>query len=150
MIRQTTKMHSRAISVRSAERGAAAIEFALVLPMLAALLFGLIELSFALYNKAILTNAAREAARAGIVYAKPRVTTTAISNVASNYATDLLVTFGTNSPPAVSVDQSGGTAAGNPLKVTVSYTYTGLLVGSIVSQLTGPITLSSATVMAYE
>jgi Flp pilus assembly protein TadG len=150
MIRQTINMHSRAISVHSHQRGAAAIEFAFVLPIMAALLFGVVEFSFALYDKAILTNAAREAARAGIVYAKPRVTTTAISNVASNYAGNLLVTFGNANTPSVSVDQSAGTSAGNPLKVTVSYTYTGLLLGSIVSQLTGPITLSSATTMAYE
>src|SRR3954469_14814533 len=91
MIRQSTKMHSRAISVHSDQRGAAAIEFALLLPLMATLLFGVVEFSFALYNKAILTNAAREAARAGIVYAKPRVTAAKISSVASDYTNSLLV-----------------------------------------------------------
>lgn len=47
----------------SSERGAAAVEFALVVPILIALVFGIIEFSH-LYNAQIeLTNAARVAAR---------------------------------------------------------------------------------------
>ena len=114
------------------------------------LLFGVIELSFAIYDKAIITNASREAARAGIVVAKPRVSTTKISDVATEYVSGLLVTFGKTDVPTVSVDQSEGTTAGKPLKVTVRYTYNGLLLTSLVSSLAGPITLEAAAVMMYE
>ena len=48
--------------------GAAAVEFAIVVPLLLLLLFGIIEFSLLLYNKAMLTNASREGARFGIVY----------------------------------------------------------------------------------
>jgi hypothetical protein len=50
------------------QRGAAMIEFALVLPLLLIVLLGTVEFSFILYNKAMITNASREGARLGIVY----------------------------------------------------------------------------------
>ena len=142
-------MRSRLSSMRH-QKGTAAVEFAFMLPLFLTLLFGVIELSFAMYDKAIITNAAREAARAGIVVAKPRVSSTKISDVATDYVSGLLVTFGSTSLPTVSVDQSEGTASGKPLKVTVSYTYNGLLLTSLVKGLVGPIKLDAATVMTYE
>jgi Flp pilus assembly protein TadG len=45
------------------ERGAVAVEFALLLPILVALLLGVIEFSLALNAQQTLTNAAREGAR---------------------------------------------------------------------------------------
>ena len=45
------------------ERGAAAVEFALVVPVLLLLLFGIIEFSKAFNNQATLSSAAREGAR---------------------------------------------------------------------------------------
>ena len=50
------------------ENGTAAIEFAIILPLLLLLVFGIIEFSLLLYNKAMITNASREGARAGVVY----------------------------------------------------------------------------------
>ena len=49
------------------QKGAAAIEFAIVLPVLAAILFGTIDFALALYNKQVLTNASRELARHAII-----------------------------------------------------------------------------------
>jgi Flp pilus assembly protein TadG len=150
MVRHATNMRPRTTASRSHQRGTAAVEFALMLPVFATLLFGVVEFSFGIYNKAVITNASREAARAGVVYAKPRLTPNQISAVASNYASNMLVTFGTNNPPVITVDQSEGTAAGRPLKVTVSYTYSGLMLSSVLSQFTGPFDLTAATTMAYE
>lgn len=48
---------------RDNERGAAAVEFALVLPVLILLLFGIIEFGAAYNAQILVTNAAREAAR---------------------------------------------------------------------------------------
>jgi Flp pilus assembly pilin Flp len=50
-----------------AERGAAAVEFALVLPLLVALLFGFIQFGIAFSAKIQATNAAREGARIAVV-----------------------------------------------------------------------------------
>jgi Flp pilus assembly protein TadG len=51
-------------TLHSNERGAAAVEFALVLPLLMLLLFGIIEFGRAYNAKVTLTHAAREGARA--------------------------------------------------------------------------------------
>jgi Flp pilus assembly pilin Flp len=49
------------------EDGAAAVEFALLLPLLVLLLFGIIEFGFAFSTRIQATNAAREAARLAVV-----------------------------------------------------------------------------------
>ncbi|SAK97171.1 TadE family protein [Caballeronia catudaia] len=133
------------------EQGVVALEFVLVLPFLLMILFGIIDMSLLLCDKAIITNASREAARAGIVLQSPRVPASTVRSVATTYAQNSLVSGGTSSTsPTVTVDQSQGTNSGNPLKVTVSYTYTGLVLGSAFSALTGPITITAQTVMKYE
>ena len=56
---------------KESQKGALAVEFALVLPVLLLLILAIIELSFFLFNRAVITNAAREGARAGIVQRSP-------------------------------------------------------------------------------
>ncbi len=51
----------------SAERGASAVEFALVLPLLFLIIAGIIDLSRLMFYSAIATNVAREGARAAVV-----------------------------------------------------------------------------------
>ena len=48
---------------RAGERGAAAVEFALILPILLTLVFGIVEFGWAFGQQVSLGNAAREAAR---------------------------------------------------------------------------------------
>lgn len=62
-VEQTAAPTRRAASKQDRTRGAAAIEFALVLPILVALLFGIIEFGRIYNAKLTLANAAREAAR---------------------------------------------------------------------------------------
>ena len=47
-------------------RGVAALEFVLVFPFLMTVLFGIVDTSLLLCDKAVITNASREAARAGV------------------------------------------------------------------------------------
>ncbi|MBW2187820.1 MAG: pilus assembly protein [Deltaproteobacteria bacterium] len=101
-------------------RGAALVEFALVLPLLLLLLVGLIEFGLLFYNKQVLTNASREGARAGIA----RVGN--ISDIVDNYCRDRLISF--SSPNAVDTDVDGeGGAFNADLMVTVKYDYDFLL-----------------------
>lgn len=47
------------------------MEFALVLPVLLLILFGIIEFGLVMFDQAVITNASREGARAGIVLKTP-------------------------------------------------------------------------------
>lgn len=132
-------------------RGASAIEFTLLLPLLLLLLFGIIETSIALYDKAIITNASREAARAGVVLSKNRLSDADIEQVALRYCGGRLISFGSSSSaPSVTVQRSATPATGDPLTVSIAYTYTGFGLGRLYSALTGPIELTASTVMTYE
>ena len=133
------------------ETGASAVEFALVLPWLVLLLFGIIEFSILFYNKAMITNASREGARAGIVYSPSPITDTDVVNVVNNYCGDYLITFGVTSVvnTTISPDESSR-ARGDPLTVTVGYRYDFLVLPSFVSDLAGGIDLAAVTVMRME
>lgn len=52
---------------RGHDRGAAAVEFAIILPLLFLVIGGVVDLGRALYSQVTLTNAAREGARAAVV-----------------------------------------------------------------------------------
>ncbi|TKC86253.1 pilus assembly protein [Trinickia terrae] len=138
------------IARRAHERGVASLEFVLMLPFLLTTLFGIIDTSLILTDKAIITNASREAARSGVTVHVPVLTTTQIQTVALNYLNNNLVAGGTASTPTVTVSQPSGTSSGDPLTVTVSYTYNGIVLGSAFSAITGSVTLSAATTMNYE
>lgn len=49
------------------ERGAAAVEFALILPILLLLIGGIVDFGRAMFTQVIVTNSAREGARAAVV-----------------------------------------------------------------------------------
>ncbi|MEY4733975.1 MAG: hypothetical protein RLZZ464_2041 [Pseudomonadota bacterium] len=132
------------------QRGAAAVEFALILPILLMVLLGIIEMSLALYDKAILTNASREGARAGIVLSSPKMSDAQISAVVLNYTNGALISLGTTTAPTVTVVQSNPASFPNPLRVTVSYTYKGLGVGTLLGALGAPIVLTGSTSMVNE
>ncbi|MEM5328150.1 TadE/TadG family type IV pilus assembly protein [Paraburkholderia sp. JHI2823] len=134
---------------RRLQRGVAAVEFALVLPVLLLLLFGIIEMGLFLYDKAVITNASREGARAGVVLKSPKPTTSDIQTVVTNYTSSYLLTFGTQNTPAVVTTGAGGNF-GQPLSVTVSWQYNGLALGRMVAPITGAITMSATTVMNNE
>ena len=85
------------------QRGAAAVEFALILPILLMVLLGIIEMSLALYDKAIITNASREGARAGIVLSSPKMTEAQIRDVVLTYTNGALLSLGASTAPTVTV-----------------------------------------------
>ena len=129
--------------------GSAAVEFAIVLPLLVVLVFGIIEFSVALYDKAMITNASREGARTGILFSDPRISDAEIINVVNNYCGTHLITFA--GPTGVSTTiQRVGDNPGDSLTVRVAYQYTFLVLPSFVTDLTGGINLVAETVMRME
>ena len=133
------------------QRGAAVVEFALILPILLVLLVGTIDASLALYDKAVITNASREGARAGIVARNPPVSTEEIVAVVNRYALSALVSSGSNSAdPRVEI-KTLITANNDPaLQVSVSYEFQGIGLGSLLQSLGRPMKLQASTVMVYE
>lgn len=142
------------------EAGGAAAEFAIILPLLMLILFGIVEFGLLLYNKQVLTNASREGARAGIVVGVPKLTDQQIRDIIADYCNGLLVNFnGASSTISstddsnIEIDRSAGNNFGNDLIVKVSYTYN-FLVLSVVNKfgfsLFDPIELKAITVMKHE
>ena len=131
------------------ETGASAVEFAIVLPILVLLIFGITEFSVALYDKTMITNASREGARAGIVFRVPSVTDGEITNIVNNYLGSSLITFGAPVSANTTVTRAGYNP-GDELKVTVNYAYTFLIIPSFVVSLSGGINMVAETVMRME
>lgn len=133
-------------------RGASAVEFAIILPLLLMILFGIIEFSIIFYDKAMITNASREGARLGIVFRQDRDAGTEdaeIESVVNGYLTDKLITFGSSVPAAIEIDREGFDT-GDSLTVRVSYLYDFLIVPNLVNTIAGPINLTGTTVMKME
>jgi Flp pilus assembly protein TadG len=131
-------------------QGIAALEFALILPFLLALIFGIIEFSFLMYDKQVITNASREGARYGIVQSVPRLSKGEIEDVVNYYCANHLITFGAKSPPTITVDWTG-VDFGDNLTVNVQYFYQFILFPKFVnSRFSTGINLTAETVMKYE
>lgn len=127
------------------EDGAAAVEFAILLPLLMLILFGIIEFGLVLYNQEVITNASREGARFGIVIG-PRPTTGQIQGVVTNYLTNA----GLNSGNA-SINVAGAQgASGSDLTVAVVYPYTFLVLPNFAAGLSNNLNLNATTVMKLE
>ena len=132
------------------QRGVAAVEFALILIPLVLLVFGTIEFSALLYDKAVITNASREGARAGIVYSFPdRIADGEIVNVVNTYCGDHMISLGGSSPVNTTITRAGN-SSGDPLIVRVSYMYNFLVLPNFIASLTSGINLEAETVMRME
>jgi hypothetical protein len=140
--------------VKPRQRGVSAVEFALVLPLLLVILFGIIDFGFMLYDKAMITNAAREGARAGIVLRNPRLTKAQVEAVAAGYCTSRLVRLGGSGECTARATVPGTILAlDSELLVEVSYRYDGPIV-SLIRLIPGASlalgTMRSRAVMKYE
>ena len=126
------------------ERGAAAVEFGIILPVLMLILFGIIEFGMIMFSREVITNASREGARAGIVQSATKPTTGQIQAVVTNYLTGTGI-----NPATVTIAVAGaGLTAPNTLSVTVTYPYN--FFAPAILGLGTSITLTGQTVMRQE
>ncbi len=137
------------------QRGTAAIEFAIVLPLLMVFIFGIIEFGLVFYDKAMVTNASREAARAGIVYRDPPLTVAEMQSVVDSYCGGRLISFGGGPSPTTTVPSGECTNHGDELVVNVAYQYEFLLLPDFLTAfftggMPGSIDISAETRMRCE
>jgi Flp pilus assembly protein TadG len=106
------------------ERGQAAVEFALVAPVLIALLLGIVQAGIAFNHYLAVTDAARAAARRAVVARFDGTTVADIAQAAKDAAGGLDVGVTVSDPTDPNFTQSGST-----LQVTVTYPYSINLLG---------------------
>jgi len=130
--------------------GAAAVEFALVLPLLLATLMGMVEMGLALYDKSVITLASREGARAGIVLRNPKPSVAEITSTVLQQTQGRLISLVPSDAPQVTVVQSTPAVYPNTLQVSVQYTFRGLALGALMQSLGSPWVIHASTVMVHE
>lgn len=151
------------------QKGATAVEFAIILPLFITLIFGIVEFGLFLFNKQVITNAAREGARFGIVVRIPRISDDLIKAKVIEFSEQHLVTFGSgtinmpldferlDSDGNPLVDEDGNplededgnplTGFGDSLTVEVTYPYDFLFLSNLGI---GPIDILSKCTMRME
>lgn len=125
-------------------KGNVLVEFAVILPVFLAILFGTVSFSLALYNKTVLTMATREGARAGAMYVQDQADSSIVSSArttAELVCQNNLVSFAPGMIPTVTP-----TITGDILTVSARVTYTGLFIFVDVSD----VLISAQTSMRIE
>lgn len=127
------------------EKGGSLLEFALIAPLLFVFLFGIIEFGILIYDKAMITNASREGARAGIVYDYKDGGTpddlsddtyhpnnAAIVQAVETYCQDYLISFRSGAALGIDINREGDTAGLN-LRVNVTYPFRFLVFSNVIA-----------------
>lgn len=142
------------------ERGSVLVEFAIVLPLLLIILFGIIEFGLLMYNKQVLTNAAREGARYGVVVKANNYLDSDVIGRVKDYSGEHLITFGNDTtiddPIVMAVDSNNNEISisdacfGDSLIVDFSYSYTFLVLPALLPAEWETININSRAKMRYE
>ena len=142
---------------RHSERGAELIEFALILPLLLAMLAGIVDFGRMFQRMEVTTNAAREGARLATL---PGYSATDVQNRDRAYM-DAGVRAGAGAQTnvtrtIVNITPGGGGASFQAAQVVVSYTDSYLILGPIVTLIGGnaanfgTVTLRATSTMRLE
>lgn len=124
------------------QKGSVVVEFALILPLFLALLFGVITVSVALYDKTVLTMATRQGAREGakFVAGDDDDDIRARARAATIAACQNIISF-TPGGAAADVPVPTINAADDTITVTASVDYTGIFVVSDLLDITAETTM---------
>lgn len=137
---------------RHRESGVSMLEFSLTLPILLMIMFGMIEYGVAFYDKTVITNASRVAARIGMINTSTSLTALN-ALVGSTFNTTYwnnvgLITFGATSTPAVALSRTHDPGQSLDLvTATVTYEYKGLLLGGLFGSSAPDLSLAASTTM---
>ena len=155
--------------LRRGDRGAAAVEFALIVPILLILVFGIIDFGLAMYSQTMVGNAAREgvrtaslegtqanaefavtAAMTGIIGTKPTVVTDPLA-VANGFQVKCTLANGTWCT-GWSTAGGGTTPApqGATVAVTITYSYKWLTPIQIIKGIPSSLKITRTSTMVVE
>ena len=131
------------------ETGIAAVEFALILPLLLIVVFGIINFGLIFFDYLMMTNAAREGARWASINAVSATCSTSANTtdpcgVARTYMPNL-ISLATSTSPVVSYTNAGF-STGNLQTVTITYSFKG---GIYLANLLD-VPMSTKSVMYHE
>ncbi len=130
------------------EHGSAAVEFAMVLPVVLLLLFGVIELGSAWYARQMLAHASREGARLGSLHAEEGITPEEIDAQVKAFLND------SGFPGSgVQVQMSGAGASfttGTEVTVQVTADWSLPVLSRLLPAGMDTITLGATTIMRHE
>ena len=101
------------------------VEFALILPVVVLLVLGAITFTVALYNKAILTYASRQAVRAWVV-TKPMLSKDSVQQIASGLCQNQTINFGSSAACVPLASGPDLPVPGDVLTVSVTLNFSGL------------------------
>ncbi len=126
--------------------GVQALEFALVLPILLSLVFGIVDFGILLYTKGVMANASREGARQGIRFATPPLTDSDIQTITKN-----VLAQGNLDPTkaTVNVTNAGG-GFGTDLTVNLQYSFDFFIISALIPTLSSNLNLQSTSIMSNE
>lgn len=125
------------ISRRRGERGASAVEFALVVPILLAIVFGIVDLGLAINRYAMVNNAAREGVREASLGATESEIRAVVTRGTDDLPGTITIAVGCTLPDGNTTCTSwnAGMESGGIAEVTVAATSDWLTpIGSLVSE----------------
>ncbi len=108
-------MRLKRLDIKKNEKGASAVEFALILPILVLLIFGIVEFGIAFNNYITITHAAREGARLAAV----DLNNPDLKAIIVERAYPVAVT-----EDDVDISTPEGTNIGDPVEVEITYNFT--------------------------
>jgi Flp pilus assembly protein TadG len=132
------------------QSGAAAVEMALLLPMLLLMADGVLELGLMMHNQSVLISATHMAARAGITAGTAKLNTAQIAAIASAYCNLNLISPGAAQAPVITVVQASVPTYPAPLQVSAQYPFNGLFVGGLMAVFQSTPVQTASTVMYNE
>jgi len=134
------------------ERGSTAIEFSLILPIMLALVFGIVDFGRLLFSYEVLTNAAREGARQGIKLVTPELTKSDMTTIVNTAIDNSLLLDSTNA--TVNTQWPVVPTPGNPtardLQVSVAYNFNFLMAHHLIPGLPATKTINVQSTMKME
>jgi len=135
--------------VQYGERGQALVEFAIIIPILLAVLLGIVEFARAWQIQQVVTNAAREGARVRVIGTSEN---DSVHNAIDTYMSSANMDMGY---ATWTYTLDANVQSGNPDTVTVSYDYHYSLFAPVMALLgggstPGAVNLSSTSIMRHE